>query len=643
MKILVLFKTHLDVGFTDLSQTVVNKYNNQFIPSAISVGEQLALEDTTDKLVWTTGSWLIWQYWKQANEEEKLRLEKAIRAGIIRWHGLPFTTHSEVMNRDLFCYGISMAKELDSLFGVKTIAAKMTDVPGHTRGIVPLLAEAGVEFLHIGVNAGATAPDVPDIFRWQTPQGQEITVMYNKGYYGEFSKIEGTDVALYFAHTNDNMGPPTLKEVHDTFSKLRKEHPDAEIVAADLNDLAIALRPICESLPVVKQEIGDTWIHGAGTDPQKVSEYRALLRLAPELEEEERQRLYSKLIMIPEHTWGLNENEWLRDYENYTREHFEAVRNQEAYCKMEQSWAEQRNYISQAIECMEKEENRKKAIRAIEGCNPARPDFSIMTKIEGNDVVLNGWEIGWDADGGISKLRNHECIFADSQHRIGAFEYEVYSEDEIDGFMNRYIKPDFMSVAWVVEDNGKPGLRKEQKEYRHFKAKLQAAYCDEKGLYLLMEGDSEANVMFGCPMDMILHLIPKETEVELEYSWYDKPANRIPEGLWLHFGLLKPLTSISKLGHEIDPCDVISCGNRELHATDGILKFEEYVLETLDAPVLAVGEPRLYGFYNEIPDTANGVWVNLFNNQWGTNFPMWNEGNAKFRFVIRTIEKETTI
>ncbi len=73
------------------------------------------------------------------------RLERAIERGLIRWHGLPFTTHSELMSPALFRAGLSFSKELDRRFGKQTIAAKMTDVPGHTIGIVPLLAEAGLQ------------------------------------------------------------------------------------------------------------------------------------------------------------------------------------------------------------------------------------------------------------------------------------------------------------------------------------------------------------------------------------------------------------------------------------------------------------------------------------------------------------------
>lgn len=40
-KVYVVFKTHLDVGFTDLSSTVTDRYLHEFIPKALSVSEQL--------------------------------------------------------------------------------------------------------------------------------------------------------------------------------------------------------------------------------------------------------------------------------------------------------------------------------------------------------------------------------------------------------------------------------------------------------------------------------------------------------------------------------------------------------------------------------------------------------------------------
>ena len=175
----LVFKTHLDIGFTDHAAKVRAQYHDRFIPQAIETGEHFFAEDpAAPQFIWTTGAWLIWDHLNTQPPERVRRLERAIERGLIRWHALPFTTHSELMSPALFRAGLSYSAELDKRFGKTTIAAKMTDVPGHTLGIVPLLAEAGVRFLHLGVNTASPPPDVPDIFRWRAPDDSEVVVMY---------------------------------------------------------------------------------------------------------------------------------------------------------------------------------------------------------------------------------------------------------------------------------------------------------------------------------------------------------------------------------------------------------------------------------------------------------------------------------
>jgi hypothetical protein len=158
-------------------------------------------------------------------------MEEGILHGDIAWHALPFTTHTELMDADLFRFGLSLSQELDQRFDRKTIAAKMTDVPGHTRGIVSLLAEAGVEFLHIGVNPGSTVPEVPPLFRWQAPDGKEIVVMYESGY-GSAFVIEGIEDSLAFGHTGDNLGPQSSQQVLDVYHDIQKNFPQARFFAS---------------------------------------------------------------------------------------------------------------------------------------------------------------------------------------------------------------------------------------------------------------------------------------------------------------------------------------------------------------------------------------------------------------------------
>src|SRR5215212_7266694 len=102
----LVFKTHLDVGFTDLAANVMEAYFEDFIPRAIEAARELRRRDGPERLVWTTGSWLIYEYLERASPDRRRSLEEAIEAGDVAWHGLPFTTHSELVDPGLFEYGL---------------------------------------------------------------------------------------------------------------------------------------------------------------------------------------------------------------------------------------------------------------------------------------------------------------------------------------------------------------------------------------------------------------------------------------------------------------------------------------------------------------------------------------------------------
>src|ERR1700710_511820 len=122
----LIFKTHLDIGFTDHAEKVRRQYHERFIPQAIDTGTHFWHEDAAHPaFIWTTGAWLIWDHLNSQPKASVKRLEQAIERGLIRWHALPFTTHSELMSPALFRAGLSFSQELDKRFGVKTMAAKM--------------------------------------------------------------------------------------------------------------------------------------------------------------------------------------------------------------------------------------------------------------------------------------------------------------------------------------------------------------------------------------------------------------------------------------------------------------------------------------------------------------------------------------
>lgn len=198
----------------------------------------------------------------------------------------------------------------------------MTDVPGHTLGMVPLLAEAGIRFLHIGVNTASPPPDVPETFRWRAPGGDEVVVMYQRSY-GETSFPDGMTDGLGFAHTSDNIGPQSVPQTAETYREIRHREPDALIRAATLEDYGTLIWQERERFPVIDLELGDSWIHGSATDPLKMSRFLALQRVYDRFATDgltaSRLAFGRGLAMVAEHTCGVDIKSYLRDEKAWSR------------------------------------------------------------------------------------------------------------------------------------------------------------------------------------------------------------------------------------------------------------------------------------------------------------------------------------
>ena len=127
-RVLVMFKCHFDAGFIDTQTAVVHRYFSQHFPQAMATAEQ-SRESGTHRYVWTTGSWLLYEYLEQASVQDRRRMEQAISQGDITWHAIPFSWQSEMMDADMISASISLSHSLDARFGRITTGAKMTHFP----------------------------------------------------------------------------------------------------------------------------------------------------------------------------------------------------------------------------------------------------------------------------------------------------------------------------------------------------------------------------------------------------------------------------------------------------------------------------------------------------------------------------------
>ncbi|WP_338723313.1 DUF5054 domain-containing protein [Devosia sp. XK-2] len=630
----LVFKTHLDIGFTDLAAKVRQQYHHQFIPQAIATGEHFFAEHPRKpQFIWTTGAWLIWDHLNSQGAEQVRRLEQAIERGLITWHALPFTTHTELMSPATFRAGLSYAQELDQRFGRKTIAAKMTDVPGHTLGMVPLLAGAGIRFLHLGVNTASPVPDVPPIFRWQAPGGEEVVVMY-QGSYGATDFPAGDDIGLSFAHTNDNIGPQSVGQTVEAIRHLGREHPGATIAASTLDAFGGEMWARRDKLPVVTQEIGDSWIHGAGSDPHKLARLRALQRLYDGFDTiDEKRRAFGRgLAMVAEHTWGVDIKTYLRDETAWDRPDFEAARRADyRFAYTEQSWAEQRAYLDDALANLSPADRNLAARDLNAFAVPAA-----AAPIQGTRLQDNGWSADLDpATGDLLNLTGPHGRSATGQNNsLIGYRHESYDSAELQKHLDSYL---LHRAEWAVLDHDKPGLARAGTARSTTFAPRLLGIADANRAILAMPNPATSEL--GAPPRCEYSLKGAGDTAELTLILRDKPANRMPEAGFLH---LCPqalvATRLKKLGLWHDSANQVRRAGGQLQAIEALTlecATASLRVEPLDCALIGPAAAPFMPFQPDMPDWSSGARFNLYNNKWGTNFPMWWEGTIAFRFVLR--------
>ncbi len=654
-RVLVMFKCHFDAGFVDTQANVVRKYFTEYFPRAIEVARAANAEGKR-RYVWTTGSWLLYEYLEQASTAERKTMEDAIARGDIAWHALPFTWQSEMMSQSMIEGGVSLSHVLDRRFGMVTTGAKMTDVPGHTRGLIAPLVRQGVGFLEIGVNGGSTVAKLPPLFLWKSASGASLPVMYHWDYSG-IAHVPGSNIALVTRVRDDNSGPHTADEIRRMHSQLEQQFPRAEIVACNLTDMAQAIVPYREKLPVVSEEIGDTWIYGVGSDPLKVARFREVARLREKwiaagsfrVGDATDVALLRRLLLEAEHTWGTDTKTWL-DFDNYKPADLGRMLETKNYKVVQFSWHEKRQDLLDALATLP-QPLRREAETAIEGLKPRQPVIRTDAPSAGKPIETAHFVLQIDPKtGAIVRLRSKATAreWAGDGNPIGLVAYQTLSKADYDTFIKSYLTT---TADWAFKDFGKPNIERFGAASQTWLPGTASVHVEETadGHRIVVQPrfkDEEAfqsgRASFPRRVSVELLLPRAVPEIHMTLTWLGKPATRLPEAVWLTFN---PRAAdqkgwmLDKSNEMVSPFEVVESGNRHMHALTRGFEYHEgantFAVETLDAPVVAVGERTPLLFSNQQPDLSRGIHSCLFNNAWGTNYIMWYGEDARFRYVLR--------
>ena len=579
-KVYVISKTHLDIGFTDLAENVVNTYIYKYLPNVVKTCNEL--KDTDTPYTWTVSPWVL----TEALKKDDGTLEKAIKDGLISWHSMPFTPFSESMSPELLEYALSISENLDKRFGKKTTAVKFSDVPGTSRALIKPLCKHGIKFIHMGVNPAFKVKNIPPLFRWRNGE-DEIVVAYNMAY---GTSLDFDDFAVYIDMRGDNTQGLPKEVVIELYRKLREKYPDAEVSFSNMTEVAEKIVALKDTFPVVEDEIGDMWSHNISTDPMKVSLYKELLR---HIEKNGiNGDITNNLMLIPEHTWGCNTKAYFSNYVDYSVADFESTKNCPSRKFVERSWEEKREYIVEA----------QKALGTNFVYDVKEPDLDGFNEIP---VFETDFEFSWQ--------------LYDSQDYKPRINARVESLQE----SKKHEKFDPLLYMSVVLGNCKYNLPKYQGGI--YVPNAVAAY--QKGDVKVIKYEFEENLKKEYGLPYLYAIIDGDM---VEFRWFGMKPNRLPQSYWVKFKGFEENWEIRKIGQWFD---VDARSNPLFMGSDYGVRNSEVEIENVDSLLVAPYGRRLLDV--DFDDKKQDLYFNIYNNIWGCNHPMWYSDDAKFRFRIK--------
>jgi hypothetical protein len=693
----VVFSNHLDVGFDGIAPTpgfsanVVDRYFTEYFPRAIETAANISqASGGKSTYTWMTQCWLVSLYFDCPpnmnftcpTDDEKAAVAQAITDGVITWHAFPFNSELETMEPSLAAAGVDLCHKLsDQLGNPRATTFSQRDVPGTTRGMIPILTSMGVTGMSFGVNGFTSPPAYPRISVWRDEASQtDLLMAYHPFGYGacdpnislsDAATLPNLGHAMIPCWNGDNKGPQTSSQVLSIFSTVQSMFPGANVYASTFDAFFDQVETVKESLPMFTGETGDTWIFGIASDPKKLAQFRALQRIRAECLESGACDIKSQdflnftrlLLKASEHTWGMDVKEMLDAddlqgvYYAWNNTAFARSLSSPLVQALSQSWVEQRNWaIDYALQALPANHTIVTAAQAafVELVVDGPPDTTGYTNhsLDNGPISLSTTQVSFALCPMFGFMINlTDTItgvqWSTSSRPLASILYQTFTESNYTSFREYYGTCDSRPGEpcwWAGEDFGKPGLdASAQPEYQTVAPNVQAIWSKSSGAnevdaLVQLAFDPQLPKLYGAPSELWVHINVVDTTVSVDVIILNKPATRIPESLWISFDAqrdptLSPAWTLDKLGSSIQSNNIILNGSQTLHGVwngasilhsspnGGIASFQ---VESPDAALVYVGPAEdLSPFPQLNPDihtNQDALVYNLVNNIWATNY-----------------------
>lgn len=740
--LIIVFKMHFDIGYTDLAESVLKGYTTKMLDGALLSVDATSVLPENERFIWTVPGWPIKYMLENSSGKRKHGLEKALSEGRFTVHALPFTIETESSDLENLVRSLEFSTRIARDYNRPLPRdAKMTDVPSHSWIIPTLLTHAGVKILHLGCNPGSASPDVPSLFWWEGPDGSRLLTFYWAEYYGSGLMPPENwkhNTWLAMIHTHENTGSPLPGEVAAILAEAREKLPGTRIRIGQLSDFYDAIMRENPEIPVVKGDMPDTWIHGYMSMPREVKRNKMLQRIVyqaqnlntllaawkgnTERTEEIKpfvEKCAENMILFDEHTFGLAMSHGQGGSFAYGDKF---IRNRALgyYDRIEASWKEKAAridnadrmgkmimdeelqelagsvkvrgprivvfnphpwtrsgevtlfmniYMKQKDVVTLKDTLENKMIRAYNDDNLLKfyaenvPPMGYKTYIPvfgkeaeaGEDIIKDEssntienkyFRIKIDPANGsliscVEKSTGREL--ADTQNRYGFGEYvhERFGSEDLQRYNTAYVKPG--AHEWADQEMGRPYL---DTGYSMSEPAGGRMTFSRKGheTSASWHGEMPADHPHRFSINWILN--DDLPYIRLLWNIENKQAEPRPEAGWiaLPFNVKDARFHLGRTGAVVDPVREFVAGtNHDYYFVNTGLAITGHEghgvgLNSPDAPAISMERPGLYRFSGSFKPEIPTVFINLYNNQWGTNFTEWIEGSWSVNIYIWGID-----
>ncbi|MBN2577950.1 MAG: hypothetical protein JXB10_03085 [Pirellulales bacterium] len=335
--------SHVDIGYTQLQPEVLAKQCRN-LETAVAAARATAGNPPGAQFKWNTeGLWAVDHYLQTTRGEKQREFIEAVKSGRIELDAFYGNELTGLCRPEELVRLVACAGRLAKRCGVTIESAMISDVPGYTWGIVPVLAGCGVKYLSIGPNLtdriGRTLAawgDKP--FYWADPSGKQKVLCWMAGtgystFHGRslretgerpiFDYLNKLDAAAYpydlvqlrYSTGGDN-GPPD-PDVADYVKQWNAKYAYPKLVVATTTEMMRELeRRYGDRLPVVRGDFTPYWEDGAASSARETGLNRAAAERLVQTEilgamldpkhcpMSAFSDAWRKVLLYDEHTWG---------------------------------------------------------------------------------------------------------------------------------------------------------------------------------------------------------------------------------------------------------------------------------------------------------------------------------------------------